>query len=155
MNEPLNNTEDVARAIFSPLMVDEYGNILRSAFALRHNEDYISVCRMATRSWKEDMSSIPQGESRRLYGYTVLNTGQIRELSFNFANKAAVFDVVDKHTEKNLSHAGIVIMFDGSLLRGDRHLTVKPFPDDVPIDGFVLRMQTKLAVLAQKNMIKL
>ena len=47
MNTSLPSTEIVARAVFSPLMINESGQLLRTAFSLRHNEGYISVCQMS------------------------------------------------------------------------------------------------------------
>ena len=153
MNEPLRNTENCARAIFSPLMIDEKGNISRSAFALRHNEDYISVCQMSVASWADDMKAIPENEQRRFYGYAVLNVRQTRALSFSHVGKLVSFDVVDKHTERNKSHAGIIVLLDGQQIKGDKRLTVKPVPADIAIDAFVLRFQARLAALAQRNYI--
>ena len=55
----IDNSANVARAIFSPQMIDASGNITRAAFSLRHNENYISVCLMNVMSWMDDVKSIP------------------------------------------------------------------------------------------------
>lgn len=98
------DVEDVARAIFSPMMIDDDGRIKRAAFMLRHHEDYISVCRMAVDSWFEDMLQIPQSKNRHLFGYAAMNVGEIRQLTFLYANKIVSFDVQDKQTERNLAN---------------------------------------------------
>ena len=147
----LPGKENVARAIFSPMMIDDNGHIQRAAFMLRHNEDYISVCRMAIDSWHDDMLMIPQNSSRLLFGYAVMNVGEVRQLAFYSANKKIGFDVVEKQTERNRSHAGIVISLDGSSLKGDKVLSLKPVPSDVSVDAIIMRYQKRLANLAQKG----
>lgn len=148
------STENVARAIFSPMMIDERGHILRPAFMLRHNEDYISVCRMAVDSWMDDVKSIPQNPLRVLYGYAKMNVGEIRQLSFANGRRRVDLDVVDKHTAKNASHAGIVLTLDGNVLRGDKKAFLKPVTSDVSVEAVILRYQRKLAELAQRGYVQ-
>ena len=78
MKAKLPNNEDVARAVFSPKMIDGSGRLLLAAFALRVFKDgtkeyYISVSRMSINSWMSDIKKIPQYKNRRLYGYAALN----------------------------------------------------------------------------------
>ena len=49
------DSENVVRAIFCPLMVDNTGKLTKAAFFLRHNEDYYSVARMCIDSWQDDI----------------------------------------------------------------------------------------------------
>ncbi len=61
------DTENVARAIFSPRMIigDE---IQPAAFRLRAsiNEDYLSVMRLSIPSWLDDIKRIPKRQNRQL-----------------------------------------------------------------------------------------
>ena len=63
-----DSSEKVARAIFSPMMIDVQGRITANAFALRHKESYISVNRLAVPSWLDDIKTIPQKRNRMLFG---------------------------------------------------------------------------------------
>ena len=77
----ISDSENVARAIFSPRMVHQ-GRVLPAAFELRSqiNEEYLSVMRMAIESWKEDILRIPQRKNRKLFGYSEMNVGDIRNI---------------------------------------------------------------------------
>ena len=145
---------NVARAVFAPQMVDEYGMITRAAFSLRHNETYISVCRMDVSTWKQDLEAIPQSTNRMLCGYAVLNVGEIRALNFVHEGHNIAFDVIDKHTDNNKSHAGIVLAFDCSNLKGDKNVLLKPLPKESYAAPLLLRVQSRLLKLAKKNYTK-
>lgn len=119
----LSDKEFVARAIFLPAMLDNNSNVSLAAFTLRHNEGYFSVARMAV--------------------------GGIRALGFAF-NKTdnAAFDVEDRATDTNKSHAGIILTFSEKVLKGDKAEVLKPLPTGVSATGLLLRVQTKLSQLA-------
>ena len=68
LNTWIDNSENVARAIFSPAMVDDTGKITKAAFHLRHNEDYFSVSRMNVEGWMTDIKSIPTSNTRECRG---------------------------------------------------------------------------------------
>jgi len=89
-----------------------------------------------------------------LFGYAVMNVGSVRLLSFSNTNRHVELDVVDKHTDKNLSHAGIVITLDGNFLRGDSKHILKPVPSDVSVEALSMRLQKKLADLAQNGYVQ-
>ena len=148
MMSPVEDTiydeTNVARAVFCPQMVDENGIITRAAFSLRHNESYISVCRMDVSTWKQDMDAIPQGVNRILRGYAVLNVGDIRALNFAHECHNVSFDVIDKHTDNNKSHSEIVLAFDGDNLKGDKNMLLKPLPKDSYAAPLLLMVQSKL-----------
>ncbi|MBR2238896.1 MAG: hypothetical protein IJ887_13700 [Prevotella sp.] len=76
LNTWIDNSENVARAIFSPAMVDDTGKITKAAFHLRHNEDYFSVSRMNVEGWMTDIKSIPTSNTRVPYGYSKMNVGE-------------------------------------------------------------------------------
>ena len=69
----VEDSESVARAIFSPRMVVN-GEIQPEAFCLRASihEEYLSVMRMSFPSWIDEVKSIPQRKNRKLYGYAVM-----------------------------------------------------------------------------------
>ncbi|MBQ3691512.1 MAG: hypothetical protein II937_16815 [Bacteroidales bacterium] len=155
IDKPLSDNEDVVRAIFSPLMIDENGNLSRAAFSLRHNEDYISVCRTSVPTWLEDVHSIPENENRKLFGYCVLNVFSVRSLGFYYRNYNVCFEVCEKHTPKNKSHAGIFVLLNNQVLKGDRKTILKNIPEDVPSDALSMRYQRRLLDIAAKKFIVL
>lgn len=148
----LYNTEFVARAIFLPAMLDSNGNVSLAAFTLRHNEGYFSVARMAVPGWMEDIIRIPTTPNRQLGGYCKMGVGNIRNLRFFYGEKNDVaFEVEDKSSETNRSHAGIILMLSEKTLKGDKAEILKPLPTGVSATGLLLRVQTKLSQLAAKN----
>lgn len=152
--DKLLGTEYVARAIFLPAMLDSNGNVSLAAFSLRHNEGYFSVARMAVEGWLEDILKIPTSETRQYGGYCKMGVGAIRDLGFTFNEEYLVaFDVKDKATSMNKSHAGITITFGEKALKGDKSLVLKPLPTGVPASGLLMRIQAKLSQLAGKSYI--
>ena len=150
----LLDAEYVARAIFLPAMLDSNGNVSLAAFALRHNEDYISVARMAVDGWMEDIRQIPTSPMRQLGGYCKMGVGDIRNLGFTYNEKSkVVFDVEDKAKTTNKSHAGILLLFGGNTLKGDKDAVLKPLPTGVSATGMLMMVQSKLSQLASQSYI--
>ena len=149
------DTESVARAIFSPAMIDSTGNISKAAFGLRHNESYISVARMSVNGWLDDIKSIPETPTRQLFGYGQLIVGEIRSIDVSFFDKQIVFDVEDKSTVNNKSHAGIIVQYDDVQLKGDKNLVLKPLQEHLPASMLLLKIQSKLANIANKKFVRL
>lgn len=145
----LLDTEHVARAIFLPAMLDSNGNVSLAAFTLRHNEGYFSVARMAVEGWLDDLKRIPTSATRQLGGYCKMGVGDIRNLGFTYNEKDEVaFDVEDKATTTNKSHAGIQLLFGENTLKGDKEAVLKPLPMGVSAVGLLMQIQTKLSQLA-------
>lgn len=151
----LLDSEYVARAIFLPAMLDSNGNVSLAAFSLRHNEDYFSVARMAVEGWLDDIRRIPTSTTRQLGGYCKMGVGDIRGLGFDYDEKNKVaFDVEDKATIVNKSHAGIMLMMSEKLLKGDKSAVLKPLPMGVSATGLLMRIQTRLSQLAGKSVLR-
>ena len=147
----LLDAEHVARAIFLPAMLDSNGNVSLAAFTLRHNEGYFSVARMAMEGWMDDIKRIPTTPTRQLGGYCRMGVGDIRNLGFLYDDENIVaFDVKDKSTSANKSHAGIVIEMSENILKGDKSDMLKPLPLGVSATGLLMRIQTRLSQLAGK-----
>lgn len=145
----LLDTEHVARAIFLPAMLDSNGDVSLAAFTLRHNEGYFSVARMAVEGWLDDLKRIPTSATRQLGGYCKMGVGDIRNLGFTYNEKDEVaFDVEDKATTTNKSHAGIQLLFGENTLKGDKEAVLKPLPMGVSAVGLLMQIQTKLSQLA-------
>jgi hypothetical protein len=145
----LHDAEHVARAIFLPAMLDSNGKISLAAFTLRHNEGYFSVARMAVEGWLDDLKLIPISVTRQLGGYCKMEVGDIRNLGFTYNEKDEVaFDVEDKATTTNNSHAGILLLFGEDMLKGDKETVLKPLPTGVSATGLLMLIQTKLSQLA-------
>ena len=58
------------------------------------------------------------------------------------------FDVEDKATTTNKSHAGIQLLFGENTLKGDKEAVLKPLPMGVSAVGLLMQIQTKLSQLA-------
>ena len=147
------DAEHVARAIFLPAMLDSNGNVSLAAFTLRHNEDYFSVARMAVEGWLEDIKRIPTSATRQFGGYCKMRVGDVRSLGFTYNEKNEVaFDVEEKATPTNKSHAGILLLFGENMLKGDKDAVLKPLPTGVSAAGLLL-IQSKLSQLASKSFV--
>ena len=150
----LLDAEYVARAILMPTMLDSSGNVSLAAFTLRHNESYISVARMAVEGWLEDLKRIPTSATRQFGGYCKMCVGDIRNLGFTYKEKNEVaFDVEEKATPTNKSHAGILFLFGENMLKGDKDAVLKPLPTGVSATGLQMLIQSKLSQLASKSLI--
>lgn len=151
-NIKLPDTEHVARAIFLPAMLDSSGKVSLAAFTLRHNEGYFSVSRMAVDGWLEDIKRIPTSPTRQLGGYCKMGVCNIRGLGFVYDEENEVaFDVENKATDSNKSHAGIIVVLSENTIKGDKTVLLKPLPTGVSATGLLMRIQTKLAQFAAKN----
>lgn len=141
------DSEDVARAIFSPKMVHR-GQILPAAFELRPQlaEDYISVVRMSFESWKEDIYSIPQRKNRQLYGYAEMNVGEIRAIK----KDSVIYNVVPKDNAIIKSHAGIIVSVNGETLVGG--LPVSTIEDKNAQNFMLLSIRQELVKIAQRRL---
>ena len=85
-----------------------------------------------------------------------MGVGEIRSLSFAYDKENKVdFDVEDKATTTNKSHAGIMLMLSNNILKGDKSDMLKPLPIGVSATGLLMRIQTKLSQLAGKSYITL
>ena len=141
------DTENVARALFSPKMIKD-GEIQPEAFRLRSSmaEDFLSVMRMSFLSWVEDVKRIPQRKNRKLYGFAEMNVGEIRHIRL----KGVEYDVKDCSQNSIPSHAGIFIMINGERLIGGKALsTIAP---GVEQDFMMLAIQRELVDIAQKGL---
>jgi hypothetical protein len=158
MSEELRHIDDsefVARAIFSPTMIDSSGKIATVAFTLRHNESYISVAQMSIENWLDDIKSIPVNSLRQLYGYGQLNVGEIRSIEIHFFDNTVQFCVEDKSSENNKSHAGIIVLYGTEPLKGDKIKLLKPLQERIPASMLLLKIQSKLANIANKKFVRL
>lgn len=83
-----------------------------------------------------------------------MGVGDIRNLGFTYSEKDEVaFDVEDKSTTTNKSHAGILLLFGENMLKGDKDVVLKPLPTGVSATGLLLMIQSKLSQLAGKSYI--
>ena len=139
------DTEDVARMLFSPLFIDK-GKLSPTAFALRvfndKPETYLSVLRTRFDCFLSDAKQIKPPSSNRIYGYALLNVGEIRTTKIH-ADQEVRFDVEPKGAGKLKSHAGIIIHIEHHLLKGDQR------------PPSLLRIQNSLLRIAEKRVVKL
>lgn len=147
----VENSEFVARAIFSPKMIYE-GRILPSAFELRASiqEEYLSVLRVSIDSWKTDIMSIPQRKNRQLFGYAQMNVGEVR---LNSTIPIVRYSVEECATLLMPSHAGIFIDVNGQPLIGGKPISTLPV--GVPEDFLLMAIRKDLVRIAQKGLVKL
>lgn len=109
--------EDVARMLFSPLFICE-GVLSQRAFMLEETsgETYISVLRVAMDCFESDMKGIKR-ESNTLYGYAQMNVGSIRNTVVPDYPEIK-FDVLPRNTGKRKSHAGIFTTINNKRIKG-------------------------------------
>lgn len=144
----IQNTENVARVIFSPKMIFK-GKLLPAAFELRGQitEDYLSVLRTSIATWKSDLQKIPNRKNRTTVGYALMNVGSIRGLS----NEEINYDVCDKSSPSMESHAGIVITYNGQQVVGGKPLNV--FDSETSENFIRMAIRYKLQKIAQKGLV--
>ena len=145
MNDDLNivaDNEDVARLLFSPLFICD-GVLSQKAFTLDKdiNETYISVLRPAISSFDADFDGIKK-EGNILYGYALLNVGEIISCNIQYKKKIE-FDVLPRNAGKRKSHAGIFTTIDNTKIKGGMPQTV---------ERMLARMF--LVKIAQKNIVQ-
>lgn len=138
----VNDFEDVARMLFSPLFISD-GILSQKAFTLDviSNESYISVLRPAIASFENDMDGIRK-EGNTLYGYALLNVGEIRHHQFGLKNPVKL-DVLPRNAGKRKSHAGIFATIGQQKVKGGSPQST---------ERLLLRMH--LVNIAQKRIVK-
>ena len=159
MNIQISDNEKVARAIFSPQMINSDGELLLAAFALRvfkdgRKEDYISVSRMVINNWMSDIKKIPQYKNRRLYGYTVLNVDKIRKIDIKVDDYPIIFDVIDCSNAQCPSHAGITTKIDGNIITGGHNNFFDVLQINEPEDFVMMAIQSELLSIAKFNLVQ-
>ncbi|MBO7595946.1 MAG: hypothetical protein J6T70_02770 [Bacteroidales bacterium] len=159
MNTQISDNENVARAIFSPQMINSNGELLLAAFALRvfkdgGKEDYISVSRMSITTWMSDIKNIPQYTNRRLYGYSVLNVGEIRSINLMVEEHPIIYDVIDYSNAKCPSHAGITTKIDDNTITGGHNALFDTLQINEPEDFVLMAIQSELLSIAKVNLIR-
>ena len=109
--------EDVARMLFSPLFISE-GILSQRAFMLEETtgETYISVLRTAMECFESDIEGIKR-EGNTLYGFAVMNVGCIRNAVVP-EHPEIKFDVLQRNKGKRKSHAGIFTTIDNKRVKG-------------------------------------
>ena len=81
-----------------------------------------------------------------------MGVGDVRNLGFTYSEKNEVaFDVEDKATTTNKSHAGILLIFGENILKGDKDALLKPLPLGVSATGLLMMIQMKLSQLAGQS----
>ena len=111
----IEDKEDVARLLFSPIFICD-GILSQKAFTLETGETYISVLRPAISSFTKDIDGIIH-EGSTLYGYALLNVGEIRKV--NLASTPTIkFDVLPRNAGKRKSHAGIYTSIEDKRIKG-------------------------------------
>lgn len=155
----LSDLENVARAIFSPQMIGENGELLLAAFSLRvfkdgTAEDYISVNRMSVESWLDDMRKIPQHRNRRLYGYAELNVGQVHHIYLQVNGHNVTFNVFDCSDMSTVSHAGINFEIEGQTLKGGSNPFLTALVANQPESFVMMAIQEELLNIAKNKFVR-
>lgn len=146
----IEDSENIARAVFSPRMIAN-GMLIPAAFELRDSikETYLSVMRTNIPSWQDEILLIPQRKNRLLYGYAIMNVGDVRTLRL----EDVAYDVLPFPTETMKSHAGITISHKGKQIQGGTHL--ESLAPGMTEDFLLLAIRSQLTTLAQKNLVKM
>lgn len=155
----ISDSENVARAIFSPQMIGANGELLLSAFALRvfkggTAEEYISVNRISVESWLDDIKKIPQRKNRHLYGYATLNVGQVHRISLQVNGHQVEFNVYDCSENSTLSHAGIFVEIKGDVLTAGANPVLSALAPNLPESFVMMAIQEELLNIAKSKFIR-
>lgn len=155
----IDDTEDVARAIFSPQMIGPDGELMLAAFALRvfkdgTAEDYISVNRITIESWLDDIRQIPQRKNRVLYGYAELNVGQVHSIDLQLDGHDIVFHVFDCSEGSTPSHAGIFVTIEGNVLTGGANAVLSKLVRNQPENFIMMAIQEELLSIAKNKFVR-
>jgi hypothetical protein len=136
------NYEDVARMLFSPLFICD-GILSQKAFTLEadKSETYISVLRPAIPSFGSDMDGIKK-EGNTLYGYALLNVGEIRSSDFDY-HVPLLLDVLPRNSGRRKSHAGIFATIGQMKVKGGS-----------PQSAARLLLRMRLVQLAQNRIVR-
>lgn len=154
-NHRIDNTEDVARALFypsffsggdSPLYSD--GVLSPTAFKLQilksgMPESSISVLRTMLESFTHDLAKLsPRSSSDYKCGYALLNVGQVRGIHVPSAHDIEI-EVISSASKRLPSHAEIVFRMDGKIVTANEE----------PIE--IIRFRKKLARMASTRIVML
>ena len=155
----VDDTEDVARAIFSPQMIGPDGELLMSAFALRvfrdgTSEDYISVNRTSIESWLDDIRQIPQRKNRKLYGYAELNVGHVHSIDLQLNGQNIEFHIFDCSKGSTPSHAGIFVSVAGNVLTGGVNPILSKLVPNQPESFVMMAIQEELLSIAKNKFVR-
>ncbi len=101
---------------------------------------------MTIPTWQTDVMLIPQRKNRQLFGYAVMNVGEIREAKF----QQVEYDVMAFNDQEMKSYAGIFITVDGEQLIGGKKL--ENIKDNDAQDFLLLLIQRRLVEIARKNL---
>ena len=133
---PVEDVEQVARAIFSPSFLDLDGQIGLQAFYMEimqsgDAEADISVFRLGQ---CEDISAAikhlhPRKPGDSICGYGEMNVGEIKRIQVPLVD--AKVDVVASPSKRNPAHAGIVIEMDGESITACNFYT----PEGEPLEA--------------------
>lgn len=156
----ISDSENVARAIFSPQMIGADGELMLATFALRVFKDgtpesYISVNRTAVEGWLDDIRKIPQRRTRVLYGYVELNVGQVHTIDLQMNGHDIVFSVYDYSESSNPSHAGIVVDIEGNVLKGGSNPVLSRLFPHEPESFIMMAIQEELLAIAKNKFVRL
>lgn len=155
----LSDTENVARAIFSPQMIGPDGELMLAAFALRvfkdgTAEEYISVNRTSIDSWLDDIRQIPQRRNRVLYGYAEMNVGQVHSIDIRLNGHDVVFHVSDCSEGSTLSHAGIFVKIEDKVLTGGANPILSKLVPNQPESFVMMAIQEELLSIAKNKFVR-
>lgn len=120
-------------------------------FAASIKKGIISVNRLVVPSWLEEIKTIPQNRNRVLFGYSLMEIGDVMNQGFKWNDCTVDFFIADKSSRTNKSHAGIFTCFDSTVLKGDKDAVLSPLNKDANAPALVLFIQMKLAKLANKQ----
>ena len=154
-NQAVSNTEQLDRILQGEWLVD--GKLQASAFALRHDETYLSVNRPSISSFSDDVMDFitRHPEFRNIGSVTAcrvaeLNVGQVRDIRFHLGNNLAeVFVEVEPRDNNYLSHAGIFTKCDGKNVKGGKESVVISNGKHFPVKAILQKVRYALLQMAE------
>lgn len=155
MEQSILDSETVARILKRDWFDD--GKLMHVAFALRNGETYISVNRLSSESFEEDVKSFVKthpdysfGEDSQEYSCANLNVGDIRDMHVALDAESIDIEVEVEPRDTHIkSHAGIFTRYKNVNLKPGASVVSEGARTVFAADAILLKVRLQLLSKAQ------
>jgi hypothetical protein len=133
----------------------EEGELMHVAFALRHNETYLSVNRPAIETFGNDVAEFVKSHSQYLfsnktYRGAILNVGEVRNIKVKIADTIVDIDVeVESRDTHTKSHAGIFTRNQNKNIKSGGSIYIPSLKENISADNILLKVRFQLLKLSK------
>ena len=160
MDNSISNSENVARILKKDWLDD--GKLLHVAFALRNGETYISVNRLSSKTFENDVKGFVSthpgfafGEDAQEYYRADLNVGEVRDIHVVLDGKSIGIDVDVEPRETHIkSHAGIFTRYNNMNLKPGVSVGSDVDKTTYAADDILLKVRLQLLCKAQCQQVR-